>query len=163
MYNEHFVPCCAIPWQGLPFSQGWRPIKGTQFMSSGRKKTSLHFNYRIVQESRNPGHRVEFLRYFAKGGTGREVKEMGSAFRTNSLLPADTLTEISQRQVSRSPLSDHALWSVLREEMWGPRIVYSITGENKLHCKLFYVKMAHCQSEPRHKNQKGQRLPCLIQ
>lgn len=48
-----------------------------------RKKTSLHFNYRIVQESRNLDHYVEFLRYSAKGGTGREVKEMGSALRTN--------------------------------------------------------------------------------
>lgn len=86
LYNEHFVPRCAILWQGLPLSQGWRPIKGIQFMSPGGKKknkTSLHFNYRIVQESRNLGHHVEFLRYSAKGGTGREVREMGSGLRTS--------------------------------------------------------------------------------
>lgn len=99
-YNEHFVhavPCCG---KRCLFPRDGGTLKGHDSWIQ-EEKTSWHFNYRIVQESRKLSPHMELLRYSAKGGTGREgeerkVKEMGSALITSWSSPPDTLTEVPQ-------------------------------------------------------------------
>lgn len=162
MYNEHFVPRCAIPWQGLPLSQGWRPIKGTQFMSPEGKKThkfALQLqNCAGEQKLRSPRgvSQIFCQRWNREGGEGN-----GFSPQNQLILPASTLKEVhTDRSVDLQ--SDHALWSVPGAEMQG--LEWSAASLDRISATANdFVKMTHCQSNPRHKNQTGHRLTWLIQ
>lgn len=145
---SHVVPYCG---KGCPFPRDGGPLKGYNlWVQEEKKKKKNKFALQLQncageQKLGSPRgvSQIFCQRWNREGGKGNGFSPL------NQLTPACWRPHRSFTGTGQQISTDHALWSAPGAEMQGPRMLYSITGENKLHCKLFHVKMTQCQSNPR--------------